>query len=165
MADGFWAGLLHGVLILGVGGRLAMSVIGATAGAHPNWSLGGTLQVVILGAAIGPPAGIAYAAIRQWLPGPAPARGLMFGALNATVWVAVYFFRPAGPVELQASPVLGSALFGALLLGFGIGLAVTEERLRRAPRPFPRGWRIPPLILWLVTLGSLALAAFALVGR
>lgn len=127
---GLAAGTLLGALVLGVGGRLAMTAIQVSHGFPSEWSWGGTWQVVIPGLALGPAAGLAYAVMRPILPGSVVARGMLFGIAHGGFWVAVYFLRPAGPVELSASPRLGGALFAGLLLGFGVALAALEQRWR-----------------------------------
>ncbi|MEX2153140.1 MAG: hypothetical protein WD825_07355 [Gemmatimonadaceae bacterium] len=48
-----FVGTLLGVLILGVGGRIAMAMITASAGGAPRFTLGGTMTVVALGGASG----------------------------------------------------------------------------------------------------------------
>jgi len=53
VASTIGAGLASGLLILGVGGRIAMRVVAYTASDPLRFTLGGTLQVVALGAAWG----------------------------------------------------------------------------------------------------------------
>ena len=127
---GLAAGTVLGALVLGVGGRLAMTAIQVSQGLPSAWSWAGTWQVVIPGLTLGPAAGLAYAVLRPSLPGSAAARGMLFGVVHGAFWVAVYFLRPAGPVELSAAPRLGGALFAGLLLGFGVALGEMEERWR-----------------------------------
>jgi hypothetical protein len=126
------AGAVAGTVVLGFGGRLVMAAVRTVHGFPAEWSLAGTAQVVIPGATLGPAAGMLYALLRTRvpLPGRALSRGLIFGAIHALVWVAVYLLRPAGPIELIASPFLGSALFALLLLAFGVAVALLEERWR-----------------------------------
>jgi len=127
---GLAAGTLLGGLVLGVGGRLAMTAIQVSDGFPSEWSWGGTWQVIIPGLTLGPAAGLAYSVLRPTLPGSAVARGAVFGVVHGAFWAAVYFLRPAGPVELSAAPRLGGALFAGLLLAFGVTLAGLEQRWR-----------------------------------
>lgn len=159
---GFLAGLVSGLVVLGLGGRLAMSVIALSLRGQMQWDLMGTLQVVVLGAAFGPPAGIAYSALEARLPGGWLMKGGLFGVAFCAALTAVYFFRPAGPVELQAAPVLGGVLFGALVIAFGPVLAITMQVVRR-PLSSPH----PALtaIVAVTTVGCLVLALSALISR
>lgn len=50
---GILGGLISGTLVLGVGGRLVMRAIAIMAGGSGNFSWGGSLDVVMLGASIG----------------------------------------------------------------------------------------------------------------
>lgn len=124
------AGLVAGLVVLGIGGRAAMTLIRAAHGFQPVWSAAGTLQVVLPGALLGPGAGLALALLGTRLRGGPLRRGLAFGALHGLLWVGLYFLRPAGPVELAGSPWLGGALFAGLLLAFGVAVAVLEDRWR-----------------------------------
>jgi hypothetical protein len=61
-------GGLLGLVILGVGGRIVMAWIAADAGGTPRFTLGGTMTVVLLGAASGLAGGVMAVASR-WLVG------------------------------------------------------------------------------------------------
>jgi hypothetical protein len=63
------AGTLLGLVILGVGGRLAMAAIAIGAGQPSRWSLGGSMTVVFLGAVSGL-AGAAIALTARFLTRP-----------------------------------------------------------------------------------------------
>jgi hypothetical protein len=162
---GFLAGLPCGLVVLGFGGRLVMSIIALVLGARVEWDLAGTLQVVILGAALGPPAGVLYAAVEARLPGTWFVRGTLFGTGCCAALTAVYFLRPAGPVELETAPVVGSILFGALVIVFGPVLAATVSvigrRLETSRTPHPA----LGIAVILAAFGCLALALFALISR
>ncbi len=131
-AAGGAAGLAAGVLVLGVGGRLAMSVVMLMARARPAWSLDGTFAVVAVGALLGAGAGLAYAALRRFLPGNSLARGLLFGVL---LYGVLLLFPPASARTAMAGfvslhlPIL--ALFGLVSLAYGAAVAAAFEALRR----------------------------------
>ncbi len=162
---GFLSGLAAGALVLGLGGRLVMSLLVLVQGGQPEWSLGGTAQVVILGTAMGPPAGVLFALVKRRLPSGLLHRGLTFGAVHGAIWVGAYFLRPTGPVELRAAPVRGAILFGVLLLGFGVTLAALDHALSR-PVPDPRRRNVPlNVAIGIAALGALVVAVLALVSR
>jgi hypothetical protein len=161
---GFLAGAVLGALLLGLGGRLAMSVIQVTHGFPMEWSWGGTWQVILPGAALGPAAGLAYALARPHLPPARLAGGLVFGSAHAALWVAIYFLRPAGPIELSGAPIMGSALFAGLLLAFGVALAWLEERWR----PACAERRVPAaamVAMWALAAAGFGLTLWVLVSR
>lgn len=165
LTEGAGWGLVLGTVILGLGGRLLMSGIAASLGAPISYDPVGTVQVVGLGAAMGAPAGAVYAVLRSRLPGGLWRRALVFGALHGALWVAVYFLRPAGPVELRAAP-RSAWFFGLLLMAFGAALVrVVEYRLGRPGAARSGIW---PWTAWsagLLAVAGLALALVALGGR
>jgi hypothetical protein len=59
-------GTLLGLVILGAGGRIAMAWVAADAGGAPRFTLGGTMTVVLLGAASGLAGGV-MAVTSRWL--------------------------------------------------------------------------------------------------
>lgn len=161
----FAAGLSAGLVVLGIGGRLAMSLIALALGLKLHWSWGGSAQVILLGAALGPAGGLLLAAVRDRLPGPTLIQGLIFGGVFGGIWTAVYFLRPAGPFELSVAPVLGSVSFGGLMLLFGVVLSATLSRLDSYPSD-SRTWpRAVGVVVALVTLFGIGLGLYALMSR
>jgi hypothetical protein len=162
---GFLAGLSCGLLVLGLGGRLVMSIIAFALRGQVEWDFGGTLQVVGLGVALGPPAGVAFSAVAGHLPGGWLSRGTVFGIACCAVLTSVYFLRPAGPVELRTAPVLGSLLFGALVITFGPVLAITVHGFRHLLTPLRPPHPAVGLAVALTTLACFVLAFYALLSR
>jgi hypothetical protein len=120
------AGMIAGV-VWGVGARAAMRVIALAAHQLPEFSLGGTLMIVLLGAAIGIPASLLFLAVRVIVHGPAWRQGLVFGGvvlLTLGSLLAVSVFREEAD-GLGVAP-LAAGLFGALFVLFGllVGLLV-----------------------------------------
>ena len=105
-------GAVIGVVVLGVGGRIAMRVIAESSTGSGSFSLGGTLTVMAMGTLSGV-AGAAFllaarTAVRRWPPLPT----LCFHAL--LVLVALRGLRPLDPQRLLLFVPLVTA-FGALL--------------------------------------------------
>jgi hypothetical protein len=159
------AGLCVGLVVLGIGGRIAMLLVALSLGLRLHWSWGGTAQVVLVGAAVGPVGGLLLAAIYDRLPGSPPVKGAIFGALFGGAWTAIYFLRPAGPMELSVSPVLGAVLFGGLLLLFGVTLTVTLSRLDSHISNARTATLAIGVVVTLVTLFGTGLGLFALLSR
>ena len=74
-------GTVVGLLILGVGGRIAMRVIAHATNATPGFSLGGTMTVVLMGAASGAAGGVIYAVLARFVSDRALIRGAVFGVI------------------------------------------------------------------------------------
>jgi hypothetical protein len=162
---GFTAGLGAGFVVLGLGGRFVMSLIALALGQRLDWSWGGSVQVIVLGTALGPAGGLLLAAIQDRLPGSTPIKGVIFGGLFGGVWTAIYFLRPAGPVELLVSPVLGSVLFGGLLVLFGVALTATVSLLETHTANARTSRPAVGFLVVLATLFAAGLGLYALVSR
>ena len=124
------AGAASGLLVLGLVGRLAMSVTALLAGQALRWSLGGTVDVLLFGLLLGAAAGLAYGALRARLPRPSLLAGAAWGALLFLLLLAVP--PPAarsafGGVSQVGVPAV-LALFAAVFLLWGLAL---EALLRR----------------------------------
>jgi hypothetical protein len=124
-------GTLLGVLILGVGGRLAMAGIVASHGARPSFSLGGTLTVFGLGAVSGLAGGVlalvSRVAMRFFMPGREWPQYVMLGALLLLVTLR----------GLHGTEPLGRWFFIPLVGVYGISLVVLMSRhsaQRRGPQ-------------------------------
>jgi putative exporter of polyketide antibiotics len=70
-----------GVLILGIGGRVAMRAIAHATNVAPGFTLGGTMTVVGLGAVSGLAGGVIYALLAQFLPNRRFVRSILFGVI------------------------------------------------------------------------------------
>lgn len=99
-------------------------------GITPDFTIAGTLLIVVSGMIIGAPAGLVYGLIADRLPGPVRVRGLVFAGM-LLVLVGPFFFLgneeffSVGRVALFV-PLF--AIFGALL-----GLSFVPARARFAP--------------------------------
>jgi hypothetical protein len=149
------AGVISGILVGGLLGRLVMRIAGFTAGpalvgaftANDNRvgdiTFAGTVALIIfVGIAAGLVGGMLYAALEPWLRALRPWHGLAYGA----ALLATFGFLVIEPTNLDfrrfGSPALNVAMFAGLFLAFGVVLAWVFDRLHaiiagpgRAARP------------------------------
>lgn len=178
------AGLSVGILVIGLGSRLAMlllrltspdTVIGVTSDdgfVIGRTTLSGTYNLVIVGAAVGLIGAVAYVAVAPWLIGPTWFRrftvGVTAGALGGAMLIHAdgVDFTSTGPLWFAV------ALFVALPVAAGVALAFVTDAVA-APgswtaRRWMR-WALPALLLalvpqTLVVLGPLSLVIAALLA-
>ncbi|HJW48878.1 MAG TPA: hypothetical protein VJ726_05635 [Candidatus Limnocylindria bacterium] len=163
------AGLIAGVLVGGLLGRVAMRISGFAAGPSmvgartENGNLvgditfGGTLALVIfVGVASGLLGGILYAMVEPWLRRMRPWHGLVYGvallaAFGFTVFDPFNFdFTRFGPAPLNI------VMFASLFVLFGVITAWLFDRLRVLPAMSGAAARAVDLL----ALFSLAMAGF-----
>jgi hypothetical protein len=148
VAIGGLAGLISGILVFGIGGRLFMRIVAvidpAAAGLMTSngnrigeITLGGTLGfVVAIGLIFGVVAGILWVVIAPWLPGRGALRVIANGLAGAAL--TPFFvvraderdFRLIEPTAAAIAMVLGLAAVG------GVVVALADAQLRR---------RLPPV--------------------
>ena len=109
---GFLLGTALGVVVLGIGGRIAMRGIALYLGQRPGLTLGGSLTVVFLGALCGAGGGVLLVLTRLLFPRRSFVRAGLFWTVS--LLVTLRGLRPVDPVKLVAfvPPVL---VFGAFL--------------------------------------------------
>ena len=105
-------GAAVGLIVLGVGGRLAMRAIALANRAPLGFSLGGTVTVVLLGVASGVGGGLLYALLYRLVPRPRLVRSALFGA--ALVLLTLRGLRPIQPLALQWFMPL-AVVYGAIV--------------------------------------------------
>lgn len=134
---GLAAGAVAGILIGGVGARVAMRVVALLGEGQPSFTLDGTLLILIMGAVLGTLGGLGFALLRWALrlgKKTSPLRNLAAGAAYGgvlAVLVAVPFFRaPEGELSL-APPLVGAALFCWIPLAYGLALGAAAPWLER----------------------------------
>ena len=130
---GSLAGLLAGVLIGGIGSRLAMRLVALAASRHPVLTPE-TFFVLLMAAVAGTGLGLLFIVVRPRLPGAGVRKGVAFG-LGLLVLIGVPFFWD-GTVrfdsELREGPLpLGIGLFSLLFLGYGVVVAALTGLLDR----------------------------------
>lgn len=164
LSVGVAVGFLAGLLIGGVGGRVAMFVLRLTsdpalrgAQTDDDFTIGviSNATLFLLGATAfaGTLGGVLYLVARRWIPdGARPwASAVFFGSIGAA-----FAIRPHGLDFTLLSPLpLAVAMFIALPVAFGVALSfAVERRLEGASRP-TRG---------VVIVGLLPLLPLALLG-
>ena len=122
------AGAVAGLVILGIGGRLAMWIIALAAGQAPRFSVGGSMTVVWLGALFGAPGGAIALALRRSVAWRPLARGAVLGGLGLAVALVVVGRQFEGPVTTP--PVLFVVLgsFAVMFLAYGVVLTLVVAR-------------------------------------
>jgi hypothetical protein len=152
------AGLVAGVLVPGLGGRLFMRMMAATSGAAAQGrlteaeeivgdvSFGGTLGFVIfVGLVLPGAAAFAYLALRHFLPGPVRVGGLMFGVMLLGVFGVGDPMSPDN-VDFDVLGPLWLAVLGIVVLAllYGLTFGALSTRFDRRLRPLGSAWRAVP---------------------
>jgi len=102
------AGAAVGTLILGVGGRLAMAGIMLLRAEQPRFSLGGSLDVVLMGALYGLLGGVLLLPLRRVVPSRKLRRGVTLGLILLLVgWLTSSVGRD---MSLALGPMIPSAI-------------------------------------------------------
>ena len=174
------AGLLVGLVIGGLGGRLVMRLIAVVAGPSVTGQVtangniigeitaGGTLALVLFsGVASGLLSGLLHAAARPSLPPSGARRALAFGLLLLAM-LGYNVIDPENPdFRRFGSPLVNIGLFAALAVIFGGLVAWLSIRLQRALAPGDGRWQraVPRFALQggvaaALALGVLVIAMF-----
>jgi hypothetical protein len=115
-----------GLVVLGVGGRIAMRAIALANNTPPAFSIGGTTTVVLLGAVSGVGGGLLYALLHLVFPRPRVVRSALFGVV--LVLLTLRGLRPIQPLALEWFMPL------ALVYGAIVDATYTAWYRRRASR-------------------------------
>lgn len=166
------AGAIAGALTIGLGLRAAMRVSGlltdparrgllTEAGNRVGeFTVAGTLVLVLLGAAFGIAGGLAYAIVRPWLPWSGGRRGLLFGAALFALAGSSLFENGRNPDYREFGiPGVNVCLFGFLPILYGLVVAPLSDRLQHSL--VQRERRLPAhpkqVVTWQVSILGLAL--------
>ena len=170
------AGAITGIVVGGVLGRIVMRIAGFVAGpalvgsftANNNrvgdvTFVGTAALMIFVGLSAGLSGGVVYAVLEPWLRRLRPWHGLAYGAgLLATVGFSVL-----DPANLDfrrfGSAPLNVAMFAALFLAFGIGVAWLFDRLRELIAGTGKAARIAEILAW-VALGLGAVVTVLVLG-
>ena len=132
---GLLSGLVAGLVAGGIGSRVVMRIVAIAAGIPPSFSIGGTLNLLIMGAMMGAIFGLLYGVAKQLLPVPGLWKGLVFGVLLLVIFVVPPFLgEPEGELAL-VSPLVGLSLFAPLPLAYGLLLGTAAHWLERRWSP------------------------------
>jgi hypothetical protein len=119
-------------IVAGLGARIVMRIVADAIGQFAVLTVEGTLAVLVTGVMFGFALGAPYGAVKGRLPGPAPAKGLIYG-LVLLVLVGLPLLLPPAQGELARAPeLLGKSLFGFLILVYGLSIALCDAVLERA---------------------------------
>ncbi len=179
------AGIPTGVLVAGVGARLAMlvlrltspeSVVGVTSDDGfeiGRFTLAGTYNLLVLGAVIGVIGAAAYRAVRPWLLGPAWFRRLTVAAGSGAVVGSMLIHGDGIDFRVLEPTWLAVGSFVALPALFGAVISVAVDRVSAiAVSPGWRRWVLPivlvvafPPVMVVVGIAAVALAVWVPVRR
>ena len=163
------SGVGVGAVVLGLGSRVAMRIVGIVAspehlrqptefGIVGEVTFKGTLGLVIFGA-LGLFFGLLYLALRSWLPGGWATRGLAFGLLLLPP-VGIFIVASSKTDFDLTSLALIFSLFAGMILVYGLATAWSIEGLGRRFLPPPR-----PHAFGYVVLGAIASLGFVALGN
>jgi len=119
------AGMVSGVVVLGLGGRLAMRLVALIIHQVPHLGAGASLGILLIGGILGTLAGVAYGFTlqRQW-PARETTKGVLFG--SALFAILALFQPPTIRAEVAAARAYWWAiipLFWAVCVGYALVLA------------------------------------------
>lgn len=174
LAVGVTVGAVAGVLIGGIGGRLAMFVLRLTSSpslrgieTDDGFAIGqfsaGTILLLLVGAVAGVVAGIAYLFVRSWLPDR--ARPWLTAAFAGITGGALLIHSDGIDFRLLEPAWLAIAMFVAIPAAYGAVISVAvDRRLERPADDSSTRWLAGLIPLGLfVSAGTLGVVAIALI--
>jgi len=172
------AGVPVGILVIGLGSRLAMFVLRITSPGYVvgmesddgfeigRITLSGTYQLLALGAAVGVIGALGYVAVAPWLIGPGWFRRFTVG-LTAGALVGSMVIVPGGidftflePTWLAVALFVGLPVVSGILLTLAVDLVATPESWTGRGR---KVWLLPVVLLALVPPAALILVPVVLI--
>jgi hypothetical protein len=152
---------LAGGLVAGGLARLAMRGVALVAGQRAEFSLMGTILILLLFAVIGALLALPYLALRHWLPWRTSWHALLYGALLAGLTAWPFFQTGDGELGIVA-PWLGASLFAPIPLVYSGVLEVMLRRQEQRDQPAQRvagywfgGWLLALLFAFLRIISGL----------
>ncbi len=157
------AGIPTGALVVGLGSRIAMLILRVTSPARVRGvrsdddfvigkvTLGGTYNLLQLGAAVGIIGAGTYLLVAPWLIGPLWFRRLTTGLASAVVAGSMLVHDNGIDFHLLQPTWLAIGLFVALPGVFGIAIAATVDAVRR-----PGSWTMRGRRRWALAIISVA---------
>ena len=118
-----------------------------------EFTIGGSFTLLVLSTIAGVIGGVIYVALRRWLPWSGAPRGVFFGLLMLYGPGAIAISEVDLSILEPALPIY--AMFAALVLLYGVGVALLIDRLHPAPavQPGPRVELATRALQGLLTLG------------
>lgn len=160
LAAGAICGIAAGI-VTGVGARAAMRMVADGVPdpirTLPSFTPEGTAAIIVLGAITGVPFGALFGALRDALPGPRRARGLLFG-VAMLVTLGPLFFTGARDEFITYERMV---LFSFLFLLFGVAANIAFEPSLRLAGRMPEAARA---VVAVVAVGGGALLAVIFAG-
>lgn len=120
-----------GGLVWGIGARIAMRVVALAAHQATDFSVGGTVGILMMGAIFGAPFGLLFATVRRWLPDTGPRTGLLFGGLVLLLMGLPFYLGPLAEEGQNGNRLLAVGMFAALFIVFGMVVALVYPQLDR----------------------------------
>lgn len=168
---GLFSGLIAGVLIGGLGSRIAMR-LSALAGGDSilgmvtengnvvgNITVDGTLLLIYAGGLAGAIGGFVYMAWRRWIPGPPRWRGLVYGVILLSIFGRLVIEGDNPDFVRFGPPVLNIIMFASLFIFYGLLLVPLAEWFNRS---FPVA--STRRVLTLIAYGVLAIPPLLPIG-
>jgi hypothetical protein len=169
------AGVITGVVVGGLLGRLVMRVSGfmagpALVGVHTSngnpvgdITFAGTLGLTLfVGLGTGFLGGVLYAAVEPWLQRLRPRHGLAYGA----ALLATFGFSVLDPSNIDfrrfGSPGVNVAMFATLFLAFGGGVAWLFDRLSAVSAGTGRAARTVDILAWLALIPAVVVTVIVI---
>ncbi len=179
------AGIPTGVLIAGVGSRLAMLVLRLTSPDYVigvtsddgfiigRFTLGGSYNLLVLGAFVGIIGAAAYRAVEPWLLGPSWFRRVTVGAASGAVVGSMVVHADGIDFRVLEPMWLAVGLFVALPAVFGVAIGFVVDRVAAGGLPAGRRrWLVPgalvaafPFVAPIVVFSAIVLAVWVPIRR
>lgn len=179
------AGIPTGVVVAGIGSRAAMLVLRLTSPDEVRgvtsddgftigqFTVGGTYNLLVLGAAVGLVGVAAYRAVAPWLLGPVWFRRSTVGAAAGVVVGSMLVHADGVDFNLLEPLSLAVGLFVALPALFGVAVAAAVDRIDEVGSPGGwKGWIAPavlvavfPFTLPIVVIAAAVLAVWVPIRR
>jgi hypothetical protein len=179
------AGIPVGVVVAGAGSRVAMLVLRLTSPDHVRgvtsddgfeigrFTLGGTYNLLLLGAAVGMIGAAAYRAVAPWLLGPVWFRRCTVGTASGVVVGSMLVHSDGIDFHALKPLWLAVGLFVALPAVFGAAIAHAVDRLALGEwPPGRRRWVLPallvvafPLVIPIVMIAAIMLTLWVPIRR
>ena len=137
---GALAGGLAGLVVGGIGGRLAMWTVAVARGDTPSLHLDATMQMILEVTYRGIGVGVLYGLLRGLFAGSTRRRAVTFGAVLVLLMLG-FALATNWRAEFSQSPLTVSIIaFAAVFFGYGVtveGVLATLEKAIPAGRPSP----------------------------